>query len=232
MDIGAIFFIILGFLVTLIGLFVPGNRLLCFGIGTLFILFGYYLIEKNDSNQKANIQDKNNQAEIAEEQYQKVQLQALAFLHEMGLPEDTSFYKFNVNNNYDYLAFFDLPIPYFLYARTDGYQKLPLKCIIEVVSEAEYVINKKIERQGTIKRAIVGSILAGGTGAIIGGTTGDSIINEETTLSDAWMRIQTNEVAYRTFIIHAPNKATANDYVAIVKAIASKYQNCPKLNNN
>ncbi|WP_303839060.1 hypothetical protein [Selenomonas ruminantium] len=220
---------LLGLGVWIIGVVGDGSGLACFVVGLLLLMFAGYLMDSANQEQ-AEIEAKLNQE--AEDKLQQVNNQTLQFLSEMNLSPETNFFRFFVDSNYSYLAFFDLEIPYFLYAHADGYKKLPLKCIIETVSEAKYVSNKTIERQGTVKRAVIGGALAGGVGAIVGGTTGDSIVNEDVTLVDSWMRIQTNEVQYRTFIVHTPNKETADDDVAIVKAIISKYgdsKNTPNL---
>lgn len=215
-------------MVGIFGLLFDGNGLSNVILGFVIMMIGGFAMESIDK-QQAEIEEKLKQE--AENKLQQVNNQTQQFLSEMNLTPETNFYRFFVDDNYSYLAFFDLDIPYFLYAHADGYKKLPLKCIIEAVSEAKYISNKTIERHGTVKRTLIGGALAGGVGAIVGGTTGDSTINEDVTLVDSWMRIQTNEVEYRTFIIHTPNKETADDDVAIVKAIISKYGDSKVLSN-
>ncbi len=190
-------------------------------IGILTVAFSGYLLEQTGPIPTTeSIQ----QAEEHNKKIQESKRQLKRFLREVGLPEDTSSFRFRIDD-YSYLCFFDSTIPYFLYAWADGYKKLPLNCIIETVSEARYTTDRTVERKGTVKRALVGGALAGGVGAVIGGTTGDAVISEDVTLVDAWMRIQTNEVQYRTFVIHEKSKTRADDDVAIVKAIKSKYGN-------
>lgn len=189
-------------------------------IGSFIVAAIASYIEQNISNSSIAKEQEKQQAKAL-----NVKSQSDKILRDFGLPEDTTFFRFFLDSDFRQIAFLNRRIPYFFYIWENGYKKLPLKCIIETVSEAKYVTSKTAERKGTVKRALVGGALAGGVGAIIGGTTGDTVINEDVTLVDAWMRIQTNEVEYRTFIVHASSKEEADDHVAIVKAIISKYAN-------
>ena len=216
-----ILFYFLGILFLAIGFPIGRDGAFFVVMGLIFLVLGALLGDDTPTQS----QEPNNSKQEKVARLKQVNNQTYNFLSEMNLSPETEFYRFYIGGSKSCLTFFDTNTPYFLYATESDYVKLPLSCIIETVSEAKYISNKTIERQGTVKRAVIGGALAGGVGAIIGGTTGDSIVNEDVTLVDSWMRIQTNEVKYRTFIIHTPNKEKADDDVAIVKAIISKYGN-------
>lgn len=144
------------------------------------------------------------------------------------VPKDGTYYRWFFDDDTQKMVFFfDAKTPFFELLFPEYKYRLPLTSIIEAVSEYSYHIEGNTEHAGVIKRAVIGGVLAGGVGAVIGGATADTNVNQQKIIDRCWVRIQTNEVEYRTLKIYTDTPEMADDVLAIIKAIISKYADTP-----
>ena len=100
-----------------------------------------------------------------------------------------------------------------------------LKDISSIIIQKEYDSYSVSEKESVVKRAIIGGVIAGGAGAIIGGTTGDTKTTSSQYVSEVRLQIHTNNMKFHTFIVICSTEQDAVDLEGIILALKNNNEN-------
>lgn len=156
-----------------------------------------------------------------------IQVNVSKIVNWQKLPQDVSYWHWQTRNGEKTTIFFDYAFPYFAVLTQEKIHLIPLSAIVSVQIEAEYSTISTTTRKGTVKRAVVGGAIAGSTGAIIGGTTGDTVTQSNQILNIAWVKVHTTDLRHHTMMIPTDSMTIANNIEGIILALKTKNQNLP-----
>lgn len=151
-------------------------------------------------------------------------------LRDVDVPSGSRYFSWFINGKLDEkIFFFDAPTPYFEILDSKMMYRRILTDIMDVNIGYDWVDESTKKHNGVVKRAVIGGVLAGGVGAIIGGVTANSQVEQKGYVRDAWVELLTNDIDFRRILIHTGLNGLeeAKDRALIIRAIIDKNKMVP-----